>query len=186
MELKEQQIGGVFELIPAPHADARGFFQRTYDKAVFASRGLQTDWLQENHSKTIRKHVIRGLHLQLPPHAETKLVRCITGRVLDVFVDLRDGSETFGQYGGVELSAEKSNFIYIPRGFAHGFCTLTETSEVLYKVDAAYAPQAEAGLLWNDPDIRIKWPTRAPQLSAKDERNMTLQTFISTHGKIRL
>lgn len=165
--------------------DERGFFMRTFDKSIFAEAGLQIDWVQENHSRSERKGIIRGLHFQLPPYSETKLVRCIRGSVLDVFVDLREGSSTFGLWDSLLLSESNKTMVMIPRGFAHGFCTLEEISEVVYKVDNAYNREAELGLIWNDPDLAIEWPTGKPSLSTKDELNLSLKEFIQLYKSIR-
>ncbi len=181
MEIKERKIKGTFEITLNPILDDRGFFMRTFDDAIFKEKGLERKWVQENHSRSEEKGIIRGLHFQLPPFTETKLVRCVKGAVLDVFVDLRKDSETFGQWDSIELSEDNKKMIFIPRGFAHGFCTLTEISEILYKVDNFYSPKFECGLLWNDNDVGIKWPTNSPILSEKDKKNMTLQEFISNH-----
>ncbi|MBW1728784.1 MAG: dTDP-4-dehydrorhamnose 3,5-epimerase, partial [Deltaproteobacteria bacterium] len=148
MEIRERKIKGVYEIILQPYLDERGFFMRTYDINVFRKAGLHRDWMQENHSRSEQKGIIRGLHFQLPPYSETKLVRCIHGAVFDAFVDLRKGSDTFGKWDAIELSAENKKMIYIPRGLAHGFCTLTDISEVVYKVDNFYSPENERGLLW--------------------------------------
>ena len=181
MEIKERKIKGTFEITLNPILDDRGFFMRTFDDAIFKEKGLERKWVQENHSRSEEKGIIRGLHFQLPPFTETKLVRCVKGAVLDVFVDLRKDSETFGQWDSIELSEDNKKMIFIPRGFAHGFCTLTEISEILYKVDNFYSPKFECGLLWNDNDVGIKWPTNSPILSEKDKKNMTLQEFTSNH-----
>jgi len=186
MEIKERKINGVFEITLNPHGDSRGFFMRVYDDAIFKEHGISRNWVQENHSRSETKHIIRGLHFQLAPYSETKMVRCVKGAVLDVFVDLREGSKTFGQWDSIELSESNKKMIYIPRGFAHGFCTLTDISEVVYKVDNYYTPQAELGLLWNDADIGIDWPTTAPTLSDKDQKNLTLKEFTSTYNAIQL
>lgn len=177
-------IAGVFEVRLEPRTDERGFFMRAYDEETFRRSGLHRRWVQENHSRSERAGVIRGLHFQLPPHAEAKLVRCVRGAVMDVFVDLRRGSRTFGKWGSVELSEDRHNMIFIPRGLAHGFCTLADGSEVLYKVDNAYAPEHERGLLWNDPDLAIPWPAAQPIISAKDAANMTLGEFVRRHEAI--
>jgi len=179
MEIKERKLRGVFEITLNPHVDERGFFMRTYDNKIFSEAGLDHKWVQENHSRSERKGIIRGLHFQLPPFAETKLVRCIRGSVLDVFVDLRTGSATFGQWDSLLLTEINRKLVLIPRGFAHGFCTLEEISEVLYKVDNYYNKEAECGLLWNDPDLSIEWPTREPILSLKDKQNLTLKEITS-------
>ena len=184
MEILEKNIKGVYEIQLSPIGDNRGFFMRTFDINEFNKYGLNKVWVQENHSRSTQKGIIRGLHFQLPPYSETKLVRCINGAVLDVFVDLRKDSPTFGQWDSIELSAENKKMIFIPRGFAHGFCTLTEESEVLYKVDNYYSPESENGLLWNDADLNIDWPAKDPVLSEKDKKNITLKNFIKKYKYI--
>jgi dTDP-4-dehydrorhamnose 3,5-epimerase len=184
MIFKERKIKGVFEIMLSPRNDNRGFFMRTFDDNAFKEKGLDREWVQENHSKSDKKHIIRGLHFQLPPFSETKMVRCINGSVLDVFVDLRKDSETFGQWDSIELSADNKKMIFIPKGFAHGFCTLTEESEVVYKVDNFYSQENERGLLWNDKKVGISWPIDKPFLSEKDEKNMTLEQFITKYKHI--
>jgi len=186
MEIQERKLNGVYEISLSPIRDERGFFMRTFDARIFRDAGLEREWLQENHSRSERKGIIRGLHFQFPPYAETKLVRCIRGAVLDVFVDLRAGSPTFGQWDALELSESNQKMVFIPRGFAHGFCTLTEESEVLYKVDNVYSREHEGGLLWSDPDLGIDWPADTPILSEKDQKNLTLAQFIQTHKAIAL
>lgn len=186
MEICERKIKGVFEINLKPFIDYRGFFMRTYDEQIFTSTGLSRPWLQENHSRSEKGGIIRGLHFQLPPFTETKLVRCIVGAVLDVFVDLRAGSPNFGQWDSIELSAENKKMIFIPRGFAHGFCTLSAESEVVYKVDNVYSKEHERGLIWNDPHIGIDWPLNDPILSEKDRRNMKLVEFVKQHKAIKL
>jgi len=184
MEIKPRKIPGTYEITLSPIGDNRGFFMRTFDLNEFNKHGLNKMWVQENHSRSSQKGIIRGLHFQFPPYAETKLVRCIRGKILDVFVDLRRDSNTFGQWDSIELSEENKKLIYIPRGFAHGFCTLTEKSEVLYKVDNFYAPEHEGGLLWSDPDIGIDWPVKDPILSEKDKGNMTFKEFVEKYKYI--
>ena len=184
MEIKERKLKGVYEITLAPHMDQRGFFMRTFDNEIFKKAGLHREWVQENHSRSEQKGIVRGLHFQLPPFSETKMVRCINGAVLDVFVDLRKGSSTFGQWDSIELSADNKKMILIPRGFAHGFCTLTEISEVVYKVDNYYSKADERGLMWNDSDIGIEWPVEKPVLSEKDLRNLRLQEFVERYDSI--
>jgi dTDP-4-dehydrorhamnose 3,5-epimerase len=186
MEIKERKLKGTFEINLKPHMDSRGFFMRTFDHSIFKERGIERKWVQENHSRSEAKGIIRGLHFQLPPFTETKLVRCIKGAVLDVFVDLRKDSTTFGEWDSIELSEENKKMIFIPRGFAHGFCTLTEISEVLYKVDNFYRASAEAGLLWNDYDLAIKWPLDEPILSDKDLKNLSYKEFVNTYKSINI
>jgi len=168
MKIKPLQLEGCFEILLEPHFDWRGYFMRTYDQETFRAHGLTTDWVQENQSLTLEYGTIRGLHFQIPPFSETKLVRALLGSVMDVFVDLRKDSPTFRQWASVELSDSKFNLVYIPKGFAHGFCALSQNSIVSYHVDACYAPHAEGGLNWNDGDIKIEWPISAPKVSDKD------------------
>lgn len=185
MEIVPRRLSGVFEIRLHPHHDERGFFMRTFDARAFREAGLHREWIQENHSRSDRKGVLRGLHFQFPPFCEAKLVRCVRGAILDVFLDLRSDSETYGQWDSAELSESSWNAILIPRGFAHGFCTLTDAAEVLYKVDNRYSPEHEGGILWNDPDLRIDWPERNPVLSSKDGRNMTFAEFSSRYKGLR-
>ena len=183
LEIIELDIPGVFELGLSPIGDERGYFMRTYDVAAMREAGLHRELVQENQSRNERKGILRGLHFQFPPAAETKLVRCVLGEVFDVYVDLRKGSATFGRWGGLVLSERACNMVYIPRGFAHGYCTLSDVSEVHYKVDHAYDQQKESGLLWSDPDLGIVWPlSDQPFLSAKDKGAPSLREFSTRHG----
>jgi dTDP-4-dehydrorhamnose 3,5-epimerase len=167
MKLEPRRLAGAYEIRFEPRGDERGAFMRWYDRATFAAAGLPTEWVQGNESSS-RRNVVRGLHFQRPPHAETKLVRAVAGSVFDVFVDLRRGSPTYGQWDAVELSAERKNAVLIPRGFAHGFCARTD-AVVSYLVDNPYAPQAEGGLAWDDPTLAIAWPLEGEAiLSARD------------------
>jgi dTDP-4-dehydrorhamnose 3,5-epimerase len=184
MEIKERKLKGVFEITLKPILDKRGFFMRVFDDTTFMNSGIERKWVQENHSRSEQKGIIRGLHFQLPPYAETKMVRCVKGAILDVFVDLRKGSETFGQWDNIELSEENKKMIFIPRGFAHGFCTFTDISEVIYKVDNYYSKEAECGLLWNDRTINIDWPVTNPFLSEKDQNNLTFEQFFDKYKAI--
>lgn len=181
MEFKELKLKRVFEITLMPRFDDRGFFMRTYDNELFAKYGINMKWVQENHSRSEKKGIIRGLHFQKEPFSETKLIRCIKGEIFDVAVDLRKDSSTFGQWTGVCLSEENKKMLLIPRGFAHGFCTLTEVSEVVYKVDNFYSRDHEVGLIWNDPNIGINWPVEDPVLSAKDKKNITFKELLE-HG----
>lgn len=174
MKITPLKLQGAFEIELAPMTDERGYFMRTYDSGVFAEHGLGTCWKQENQSMSIQKHTLRGLHFQKPPHAETKLVRVVQGAILDVLVDLRKDSGTFGQWEAIELSVENQKVVYIPKGFAHGFCSLTENAIVHYKVDSPYAPEVEGGIRWDDPTLGISWPTDTPFLSEKDRALPTL------------
>ena len=163
-------IPDVLILHPKVFGDARGFFFESYNEQDFKqATGLKVEFVQDNHSRSA-KGVLRGLHYQLPPHAQGKLVRCVRGAVFDVAVDIRKSSPTFGKWVGVELSEENHRQLWIPPGFAHGFVTLTDTADFLYKTTDYYAPVCDRGLLWNDPAIGIDWPDvgQSPLLSAKD------------------
>jgi dTDP-4-dehydrorhamnose 3,5-epimerase len=187
MKITKRKLVGTYEIDLCPRIDERGFFMRTFDLNIFSENDINRNWVQENHSKSEKKGVLRGLHFQLPPFSETKLVRCINGGIYDVFVDLRKNSSTFGQWDSIELTAENRKMIYIPRGFAHGFCTLTHVSEVIYKVDNYYSPSHEMGLIWNDPRIGIRWPiSMDPFLSDKDKLNLSFEEFVNKTGNIIL
>lgn len=175
MNIEPLKLEGSYAVTLAPIGDDRGYFMRTYDKSIFSDAGLQTEWTQENQSLSTTQYTIRGLHFQRAPHAETKFIRALTGGILDVFVDLRKGSPTYGEWDSVELTEENKKAAYVPKGFAHAFCSLTDVVVVHYKVDNAYAPDAEGGLRWNDADVGIKWPTDVPNLSGKDEVSSLLK-----------
>jgi dTDP-4-dehydrorhamnose 3,5-epimerase len=184
MNIIETKIPGAMEITLLPHEDDRGFFMRTYDVDLFKDLGLDCNWVQENHSFSRRAGIIRGLHFQFPPYGESKLIRVVRGAVFDVFVDLRKGSPSFGQWGAVELNEDNNKMVFLPRGLAHGFCTLKGTTSVVYKVDNFYRPEAEGGIIWDDRDIKIDWPTRAPQLSKKDSGLISFQEFKEKYGGI--
>jgi len=148
--------------------DDRGFFARAFCENEFAQHGLSNHFVQVNNSLSVPKGTLRGMHYQLAPKAETKLVRCIRGVLYDVILDLRKDSPTFGQSYGLELSAENRRMFYVPKGFAHGFITLVENTEAFYFVDEFYSPQHERGVRWNDPKFAIKWPMQPAVLSEKD------------------
>ena len=149
--------------------DARGFFSETYNARAFAEAGIRPVFVQDNHSLSREKGTVRGLHFQRPPHAQDKLIRVVRGRILDVAVDLRRGSPTYGRHVAVELEGTDGRQLYIPAGFAHGFCTLAPDTEVFYKVTDFWMPDCEDGILWNDPALAIDWPGFAgAQLAAKD------------------
>ena len=187
MKITERKLAGTYEIELNPLKDERGFFMRTFDSNIFSENDINRNWVQENHSRSEKKNVIRGLHFQIPPHCEAKLVRCIHGAVYDVFVDLRESSSTFGQWDSIELTGGNNKMIFIPRGFAHGFCTLTDVSEVIYKVDNLYSSFHERGLIWNDPQIGIRWPlSTPPTLSKKDELNLSFDEFVNDIGSIIL
>lgn len=166
-------IPAVKILNPRRFADDRGFFSETYSRRAMEAAGLPGEFVQDNHSLSRPAGTVRGLHFQRPPFAQDKLVRVVRGAILDVAVDLRPDSPTFGQHVSAVISAEAWNQIFVPIGFAHGFCTLTDDTEVVYKVTAPYSPAHDLGLLWNDPALGIDWPVDAERaiLSDKDRRN---------------
>lgn len=149
--------------------DARGFFSETYNARAFAEAGISSVFVQDNHSLSREKGTVRGLHFQRPPRAQEKLIRVAKGRILDVAVDIRKGSPTYGKHVAVELTDTDGRQLYVPAGFAHGFCTLAPDTEVIYKVTDFWSPDCEDGVLWNDPALAIAWPDFAgAQLAAKD------------------
>lgn len=158
MLVEKTAIEGPLVIRPKKFGDERGFFSEVFKRDVLVAHGISDDWMQDNHAWSSARGVVRGLHFQKPPFAQAKLVRVTRGAVLDVVVDIRSNSPTFGQHVAVELSADNWAQLYVPVGFAHGYCTLTPDCEVLYKVSARYAPEAEGGLRWNDPALGIDWP----------------------------
>jgi dTDP-4-dehydrorhamnose 3,5-epimerase len=172
MEVIDTEIPAVKLVRPKRHGDARGWFSETYRADVLARAGLDITFVQDNQSFSAPKGTIRGLHFQLAPAAQTKLVRVLAGAILDVAVDLRAGSPSFGRHVAVTLDAEGGDQLLVPHGFAHGFCTLTPDTMVAYKVDAYYSPAHDRALAWNDPDVGIAWPLADAEaiLSDKDRR----------------
>jgi dTDP-4-dehydrorhamnose 3,5-epimerase len=170
LEVKPLGIDGVLEIVPKRHGDARGFFVETYNAERFSQAGIYLAFVQDNHSYSAAAGVLRGLHYQLAPRAQDKLLRVIRGSILDVAVDIRRGSKTFGKWVALELSAEKGNQILVPKGFAHGFVTLVPDTEVLYKVTDTYSQAHDRSIRFDDPAIGIEWPslTGGFQLSDKD------------------
>ena len=169
MQVKQHSLAGLVEFIPRLFGDPRGVFYETFSARLMHEGGVPADldWVQDNQSKS-QPGVLRGLHFQRPPHAQAKLVRVAQGRVLDVVVDIRRASPTYGQSATVELSAALGNILYVPMGFAHGFVALEEDTLFLYKCSNYYAPSAEGGLLWNDPALSINWNIENPLVSLKD------------------
>jgi dTDP-4-dehydrorhamnose 3,5-epimerase len=157
--------------------DDRGFFMESWHKEDFAQAGLSFDFVQDSHSRSIRG-VLRGLHYQDMRAPMVKLVRCTVGEVFDVAVDLRISSPTFGKWFGIELTAENKKQLLVPIGFAHGFLTLSDVCEIQYKQTECYRPQTEGGILWNDPDIAVKWPISDPLLSKRDQNQVTLKEYL--------
>lgn len=180
MKIEPTRLVDVVTLTPARFADDRGWFCETWSAARLAAAGLDVAFVQDNHSMSARKGTLRGLHYQAPPHAQDKLVRCTRGGILDVAVDIRRGSPTFGQWVGVELTPENGRQLLVPKGFLHGFVTLQPDTEVQYKCSDIYVPGADGGVRWDDPDIGIDWGlTGAPVLSAKDAVQPLLRDLAS-------
>lgn len=162
-------LAGAFAIDLDPRPDARGAFARTFCQDTFAAQGLATDFVQANQSWNLRQGTLRGMHYQHPPHAEAKYIRCIAGAVFDVIIDIRQGSATFLQHVGLELSAVNMRGLYVPPGFAHGFITLQDDTQLAYMHSARYAPGAEGGLRYDDPRLAIAWPLPPAVMSEKDE-----------------
>ena len=175
MKITKTKLEGVVIIEPDVFGDNRGFFMESWNKKKMEEAGLFYDFVQDNHSKSTVKGTLRGIHFQKGDKAQAKLVRCVKGAVLDVAVDLRPDSPTFKQWVALELSAENKKQLLIPRGFGHGFVTLTDDVEFLYKADNYYAPEADAGIRWNDPEICINWGVENPILSEKDKINPFLR-----------
>jgi dTDP-4-dehydrorhamnose 3,5-epimerase len=174
-------ISEIIRIRPRKFTDSRGYFLETFRRSDFASMGINCDFVQDNESLSLKAGTIRGMHFQLPPHTQAKLVRVLRGTIFDVGIDLRCDSQTYGKWCGMRLSAEGGEQLFIPRGFAHAFCTLEPDTIVAYKVDAYYAPQSDTGLIWNDPQIAVDWPIppEAVLVSDKDGKLPSLQSFAS-------
>lgn len=170
MKATETRLKGVFVLEPQIFGDARGWFMESWSQRKMEEAGIKVDFVQDNQSFSAQKGTLRGLHYQLNPKCQAKLLRCTRGRIFDVAVDIRKGSPQYGQWVGVELSVENKKQLFIPRGFAHGFITLTDDVEVQYKADNYYAPECDGNIRWNDPDIGVEWPIEPVILSEKDQQ----------------
>jgi dTDP-4-dehydrorhamnose 3,5-epimerase len=168
MIFNQTPLAGAYLIDLEKRGDDRGFFARSFCEREFAAHDLASRFVQVNNSLTARKGTLRGMHYQLAPKAETKLVRCIRGALFDLILDLRRDSATFGQSFGAELTAENRRMMYVPKGFAHGFITLAEDTEAFYFVDEFYAPEHERGIRWNDPRFNLSWPLPPSVLSDKD------------------
>ena len=167
MKFHQTPLPGIILIEPQVFADSRGFFMETYHQKKFADAGIPETFVQYNHSCS-GLNTLRGLHFQKPPHAQGKLVRAVFGSIFDVAVDIRPDSPTYGRWYGETLSAKNRRMLYIPPGFAHGFCVTSEASEVIYSCTDLYHPECESGILWSDPHLAIDWPTKTPILSPKD------------------
>ncbi|MEH2470490.1 dTDP-4-dehydrorhamnose 3,5-epimerase [Nitrobacteraceae bacterium AZCC 2161] len=177
MHIQPTEIAEILLLVPSKHEDGRGFFSETFRSDVFADFGIKGDFVQDNHVRSTQKGVVRGLHYQTPPHAQGKLIRCTRGAILDVAVDIRVGSPTFGRHVTAELSATNWCQLWVPPGFAHGYMTLEDDCEVIYKVTEYYAPDCDRGIAWDDPALGINWrsPPAEVVLSHKDRNQPLLQ-----------
>lgn len=179
MEITKTKLEGVVIIEPAVFGDKRGFFMESWSKRAFAEAGLDYEFVQDNHSASTVKGTLRGIHFQRGDKAQAKLVRCTKGAVLDVAVDLRPGSPTYKQWVSVELSEENKRQLLIPRGFGHGFLTLTDEVEFMYKADNFYAPEADGGIRWNDPELAVDWGIEEPILSDKDSKSPWLKDAVT-------
>ncbi|MDY5642827.1 MAG: dTDP-4-dehydrorhamnose 3,5-epimerase [Candidatus Faecousia sp.] len=181
MNFIKTEIDGLVIVEPKVFGDHRGFFMESWSERAFAEAGLNYTFVQDNHSSSTVKGTLRGIHFQRGDKAQAKLVRCVRGRVLDVAVDLRPGSPTYKKWVAVELSEENKRMVMIPRGFGHGFVTLTDNVEFLYKADNPYAPESEGGIRWNDPELNIDWGLQNPVLSDKDKVNPFLKDAVTDY-----
>ena len=180
MRFIEGKLKDLWVIEPDVHEDSRGFFMETWSKKEFEEHGLNYDFVQDNHSSSHVKGTLRGIHFQRGDYSQAKLVRCIKGKVFDVAIDLRPSSSTYLQWEGFELSDQKKKEVLIPRGFGHGFLTLTDESEFLYRADNPYYPESEGGILWNDPELGIAWPLSTPIiLSDRDSKNPCFKETIT-------
>ena len=183
MKFTETALKGVYIVEPRVFGDNRGFFMESWSKREFEAAGLHYDFVQDNHSSSTVKGTLRGIHFQREEKAQAKLVRCVQGAVLDVAVDLRPSSGNYKKWVAVELSAENKKQLLIPRGFGHAFLTLTDEVEFLYKADNPYAPEADGGIRWNDPEIGVDWGIETPILSEKDANSPFLKDAVTGFGE---
>ncbi|WP_405154083.1 dTDP-4-dehydrorhamnose 3,5-epimerase [Paenibacillus sp. FSL K6-0108] len=175
MKVTSSKLQGAVLLEPVVHGDHRGFFMESYNDQLMKKHGLHSHFIQDNQSLSAQPGVLRGLHYQLSPKSQTKLIRVISGAIYDVIVDIRHSSPTFGEWEGFILSEHNHRQLLVPKGFAHGFCTLVPNTQVLYKVDEYYSPENDRGILWSDSALGIDWPTSNPTLSDKDQRHPLLK-----------
>ena len=178
MILTQTPLKGAWIIDIEPAIDHRGFFARTFCQDTFEAHNIHVQWIQTSISYNAKKGTLRGMHFQKAPHEEAKLVRCLSGKIYDVIVDLRENSPTYQQTFAIELSAEKRNALYIPKGFAHGFQTLQDNTEILYYISENYYPESASGIPWNDPTLHINWPITNPIISDKDQTYQRLNPKI--------
>jgi dTDP-4-dehydrorhamnose 3,5-epimerase len=170
MKITPGKLDGILVIEPKVFEDKRGFFYESYNRKILSEHGVNLDFVQDNHSRSV-KNTLRGLHYQINP-GQDKLVRASIGEVWDVVVDIRKNSPTFGKWEGFLLSAENKKQVFVPKGFAHGFCVLSDWAEFQYKCSEYWSPADERGIEWNDPDLKVPWPVKSPILSAKDMKNI--------------
>lgn len=175
MKVTSLTLEGAKLIEPVVHGDHRGFFMESYNEKLMHENGIMHKFIQDNHSLSAEPGVLRGMHYQLNPKAQTKLIRVISGSIYDVILDIRKDSPTFGQWQGFILSDANKRQLLVPQGFAHGFCTLAANTQVIYKVDEYYSPEHDRGIAWNDPSLNIDWPVSSPVLSDKDTRHPLLK-----------
>jgi dTDP-4-dehydrorhamnose 3,5-epimerase len=180
MEFTKTSLEGAFLITLKVFDDERGFFTETYSKKKFEEAGISADFVQDNHSMSVTKGVLRGMHFQTGADVQAKLVRVTKGAAYDVIVDLRKDSPTFGKWEGFELTDNNHRMLFVPKGFAHGFCTLEDYTEFQYKCDNFYAPVSEGSIIWNDPTLNIFWPIENPILSEKDAKAQAFKDFVSS------
>ncbi len=187
MQVAPTALDGVLVFTPKRHEDPRGSFIETFRQDVFGQHAPGVTFVQDNHSTSVRRGTVRGLHFQREPAAQGKLVRCARGAILDVAVDVRDGSPTYGRHVAVELTPSNLRQLWVPAGFLHGFCTLEDDTEVIYKVTSHYSPAHDAAVRWDDPDLAIAWPMSAAeaQLSAKDAAAPLLRDIATPFPRAR-
>ncbi len=185
MKFTELEIPGVILIEPTVFEDPRGYFYESYHEEIFAQHGITAKFVQDNQSRS-QKGALRGLHYQILPKAQAKLIRVIKGEVFDVAVDIRKGSKTFGKSVGIHLSEKNRRMLFIPEDFAHGYCVLENNTELLYKVSAFYSPEQERGILWNDPFLAIKWPKLDQDyiLSEKDKKYPSFKDLFPVHSNL--
>ena len=169
MKIHTTKFPEILIIEPEIHADNRGYFMESYNKREFKSHGIDIEFIQDNHSLSLKKHTIRGMHYQLQPKAQNKLIRVVTGEILNVVVDIRQGSPTYKQHDKINLSSEKNKLLLVPVGFANGFCSLIDNTEVAYKVDQYYSPEHDRAFAWDDPEIGIDWNVADSILSERDK-----------------
>ncbi|MFG6495389.1 dTDP-4-dehydrorhamnose 3,5-epimerase [Fictibacillus sp. UD] len=174
MNILETKFADAILIEPKVFGDHRGFFMESYNEETYKKHGIDMNFIQDNHSLSQQSGTLRGMHYQLAPKAQTKLIRVTRGAIYDVIIDMRKSSPTYGQWQGFILSAENKRQLLVPKGFAHGFCTITEDTEVQYKVDELYSPEHDRGIAWDDPALSIDWPVNNPILSDKDKQHPTL------------